>query len=91
MRTTASATLAVDDLCGGGETPLPLTQKTGKERHQKKPRGLCDCHMKSPCTLNPPGLEAHERVKTIVRRRKRKHINKKYIYIFTNKVKRLPH
>lgn len=34
MRTTASATLAVDDLCGGGETSLPLTQKTGKERHQ---------------------------------------------------------
>lgn len=75
MRTSASATLAVDDLCGGGETSLPLTQKTGKERHQKN-RGLCDCHMKSPCTLNPPGFEAHERVKIIVRWRKRKYINK---------------
>lgn len=58
MRTTASATLAVDDLCGGGETSLPLTQKTGKAPSVNR-----DCHMKSPCTLNPPGFEAYERVR----------------------------
>lgn len=54
-----SATLALNDLCGGGKTLLPLTQKTGNEG----PRFTEDCvtvTWKRHCTSNPSGFKAYE-------------------------------